>query len=273
LHQKVGLAPAVLPAHEGQSMNPQKDAYEDLTYMAAAVELEKEQEAEEVERRLRPMTAALREAVGAEKLKDMDEEEKFALYRSLVQSQAAKDAENNEGDAVLSKRSKAWKQKAQSLRNKQKVKRGLDAKAEQERSQKLLAKSVGEVGSILKEMKEKDELQKARKEYKESMRRKRKELEASEGVVPKHRKLGSGRFAEEAALLPDTEAAAKGLRAMPLKSSAVKERLSSIVRRGLLPPPNESSKEQRNRHKKRSNRQNNKRKFISPLMKDNLLLR
>lgn len=272
LHQKVGLAPAVLPAHEGQSMNPQKDAYEDLTYMAAAVEIEKEQEAEEVERKLRPMTAALKDAVGAERLKEMDEEEKFALYRSLMQQQSKEEA-NDDGEGAPVRKTKAWKQKAQSLRNKQKVKRDLDAKEEQARSQKLLQKSVGEVGSILKDMKEQDELNKQKKEYKESMRRKRKELEASEGVVPKHRKIGGGRFAEEAALLPDTEAAAKGLRAMPLKTSAVKERLSSIVRRGLLPAPNEANKEQRNRLKKRSNRQNNKRKFISPLAKDNLLLR
>jgi len=275
LHQKVGLAPAVLPAHEGQSMNPQRAAYEDLTYMAAAVEIEKEHDAEEVERKMRPMTSALREAVGAARLKEMDEEEKFALYRSLMQSQATKDAANDEGEtAPGGRKTKAWKQKAKALKNRNsKSKRDLGAKEEQARSQQLLAKSVGEVGSMLKDMKEKDELHKSRREYKESMRRKRKELEATEGVVPKHRKLGSGRFAEEAQLLPDCAAAAKGLRAMPLKTSAVKERLSSIMRRGLLPAANESSKEQRNRHKKRSNRQNNKRKFISPLLKDNLLLR
>ena len=46
LHQKVSNAPAVLPAHEGQSVNPQNEAYEDLACMAAAKELEREEEAE-----------------------------------------------------------------------------------------------------------------------------------------------------------------------------------------------------------------------------------
>merc|ERR1719188_1623706 len=77
LHQKVGVAPAVLPAHEGQSVNPDGEAYEDLACMAAAKELEREQEDENLDRKLHPMNHALRQAFGADEVKAMDDETKI----------------------------------------------------------------------------------------------------------------------------------------------------------------------------------------------------
>jgi len=45
------------------------------------------------------------------------------------------------------------------------------------------------------------------------------------------------------------------------------------MRRGLLPAHPENSKDQANRVKKRVSRAKQKKKVISPLLKDNLLLR
>mmetsp|Transcript_47554 Transcript_47554/g.83640 ORF Transcript_47554/g.83640 Transcript_47554/m.83640 type:complete len:420 (-) Transcript_47554:96-1355(-) len=272
LHQKVGLAPAVLPAHEGQSMNPQQNAYEDLACMAAAVELEKEREAEDQDRKMKPITHELRDLVGAEKLKGMEEAEKMQLYRSLVLKSAA-DADGSAAADKASPTKGQRKQKSQAQRNKEKKRRGVDAKEDQLRQQKRLEKSVGQVGSLLKDMKDRSEWEEKRREYRESMRTKSRELEATAGVLPKKRRLGGAKFEEEAAVIPDAAAAAKGLRAMPLQGGAVKERLASVMRRGLLPAHPENSKDQANRVKKRVSRAKQKKKVISPLLKDNLLLR
>jgi len=274
MHRKAGLAPAVIPAHEGQSMNPHREAYEDLACMAAAAQIEKEREDEELDRKMRPMTHALRDLVGEEKLKEMDEEEKMRLFRSLnvKETSGGLSGAHHDGEGGL-KGTRKWMQKSQSFRNRQDKQRDADAKEEQVNDQKALERSVGEVGNILKTMQEKADLQKSRKQYRESMRAKRRELEATTGAVPKKRKIGGGKFAEEAAAVPDADAGARGLRAMPLRTSALRERLSSVVRRGLLPPPAESSREKRHWYKKKSNKLKRSRKNISPLLKDNLLLR
>lgn len=274
LHQKVGLAPAVIPAHEGQSVNPHREAYEDLAFMAAAAELEREREADELERKMRPMTAELMDAVGAEKLKDMDDEEKIALYKKLHKRDGDAGEGEDEDGAAPSKRS--LKRKSQAYRNKLKRKKmfnGADSKIEQAEAQKRLDRSVADVPHMLKGMKEQDEFHKNRKLYRENLRAKRKEIEASEGVVPKHRKLGGGKYAEAAAIVPEAESGGKGLRSMPVITSAVRERLESVVRRGLLPPPSEATAEKQRWHKKKNNKLKRGRKFISPLLKDNLLLR
>jgi len=273
LHQCVGEAPAVLPAHEGQSMNPDASAYEDLACMAAARHLEQEREAEAADRKMRPMTHELRDVLGAEAVSKMSDEEKVAAYRNLV-CRTTTGAEDGE-DATCGKQAKAggrkgvW-EKSQAHRNKEKKRKLLDFKQAQKKAQKKLEKSVGEVGAMLKEMKEREEWLAARKKYRDEMRQNRRRLERTQGVVPKTRKLGRTRFAEEAMLVPDAEAASRGLRAMPLKgAAAVRERMSSIVRRGLVPAPPEASRSEQSRHKRRANRLKKSRKFISPLLRDN----
>merc|ERR1712087_333837 len=124
-----------------------------------------------------------------------------------------------------------------------------------------------------KEMREKSEFQKSRREYRVAHRAKALEDEAK-GVSSRFHRLGRARFTEEALVVPDAAAVSAGcMRSMPLKASAVKERLSSIVRRGLVPPPPEASKSEAKRHKSKANRVKNGRKFVSPLLRDNLLLR
>lgn len=270
-NKKEGRAPAVLPAHEGQSMNPHREAYEDLACAAAAAQLEREHEDEEIYRRMRPVTAALKDLVGPEKLAQLDEDEKLNLFRSL-QMKSAGTAEA-EGAGPGLKGATKWKQKAQALRNKRKRQQVADAIVDQAKDQRRLEKEVGEVNNILKEMEEADELRKTRKQYREAMRAKRRQLEETQGVVPKKRKLGGGKYAEEAAILPELEAGARGLRAMPLRTSAIRDRIASITRRGLLPPPSEASKEKVSWYKKKKNKLKRTRKHCSPLMKDNLLLR
>lgn len=274
VNQKVGLAPAVLPAHEGQSVNPQREAYEDLACMAAAAELEKEREHDETNRKLKPMTHELIEAVGIERFREMSEDEKFSLYKSLHSRKSAGDeADEEEGKLSEKARAKKWKQKSQAYRNKKKKKRGADSQAEQAKAQQRLDRSVGELPNMLKGMKEHDEWRTDRKKYRESLRAKRRELEATTGIVPKKRKIGGGQYVEEAAIVPDAESGAKGLRSMPLRASAIRERLSSVVRRGLLPPPSEATREKQNWHKRKNNKLRRGKKFVSPLLKDNLLLR
>jgi len=246
------------------------DAYEDLVCQAAAVELEREREVEALDRKMRPMTAELRDAIGQERLSGMDEHEKMSVYRTLCLKKAdelrAAEEEGGAGQTVK------WKGKSNALRNNRKKRRVIDAKEDQEKAQRKLEKTVGEVGSYLQGMKQKGEWEQNRKQYKESMLETRKQLEATEGVVPKKRKIGGGEFVEDATVMPDM-AAGPALRSMPLRTSAVRERLMSVSRRGLLPPPASNSKQTKSWLKKKNNKLRNSRKFMSPLLKDNLLLR
>jgi len=101
----------------------------------------------------------------------------------------------------------------------------------------------------------------------------RRQQEEVEGAVPKHRRLGRTRYADQALVVPEAPTGDKGLRSMPLKGSAIQERISSIVRRGLLPAPPEATRSEAVRRKKAGNKLKNSRKFMSPLLRDNLLLR
>lgn len=272
LHQKVGKAPAVVPAHEGQSMNPELKAYEDLAYVAAARELERERENEELDRKMRPMTHELRDAADAEALKEMSEEAKVNMYRSIVCSTSL---QGDSADAFVTPGQRARrqkKQKSQSFRNRAKKLKGMAEEERRRQAQRKLVRSVGEVGAILKDMKDQSDLQKDRKQYRESLKSEKRKLEESQGIVPKRRKLGRAAFTEETIVVPDAEAAAKGLRAMPLRGgTAIHDRVSSIMRRGLLPALPETSKSDIVRRSKKAGRLKRMRKFISPLLRDNLL--
>lgn len=268
LRQKPSAVPAVLPAHEGQSMNPEGAAFENLACLAAARELEREAEVEAMDRKIHPMTSELMDAKGVEAVRAMDEAAKVKAYRELVCPNAGDGEEEAE---PFSKRSKAQRIKAQSLRNKARKRKDIDEKQAQLRDQKKLTKSVGEVGNILKEMKEREDWLAERRAYKEEQHKKRKQMEL-EGVVPSTRRLGRTRFKEDAIAVPDSEAASKGLRSMPLpRGSAVKERLTSIVRRGLLPAIPEASRSETIRYKKKIGKLKRSRKHFSPLLRDNLL--
>jgi len=254
-------------------MNPHREAYEDLACMAAAAELERERDEEELSRKMYPMRHELIDAVGHEKFKEMSEEEKMALYRKLNKNNSSGSAEGLDAEGNYLKESKRWKQKSQATKSKKKRRKGLDAHEEQEKAKLRLEKQVGDVGTLMKGLQDESEWRQSRKEYRLSQRAKRKELESTEGVVPKKRKIGGGRYAEEAAILPDADSGARGMRAMPLRTSAIKERLASVVRRGLLPPPSENTRETANFHRKKNNKIRRSKKFMSPLLRDNLLLR
>lgn len=283
LHQKVGIAPAVLPAHEGQSMNPEASAFEDVACMAAAKQLEKEHELEAQDRKMHPVSHQLRDVAGNEAFRNMDEESRMALFKKLSYQRAGgavdedPGPEDGDGTVAVIRRMSALKKKSQAVRNSKKKQKHLDGLQKQRQERTALEKSVGQVGSLLKELKEVDELHGKRRKYKQELRAKR-AAEEKEGVsVPKkgHR-LGRNAFQEEEVLVPDSGAvgASKGLRAMPLQSCAVRERLSSIMRRGLLPPPaDHAAKGEAGRVKRRNARVKNGRRFVSPLLRDNLMLR
>lgn len=270
LHRAAGTAPAVLPAHEGQSMNPESGAFEELACMAAARELEREREEAALERRMRPMTHELREATGAEALKEMPEEAKVSAYRALLcPGAAAAGEEEGPGGGAAPGSKRSLRIKTQAKRNREKKRKNLDEQEAQRRAQRKLAKSVGEVGAMLKEMKEREAWLTERRAYRQAMRQGRVRLEATEGRVPACRRLGRSKFAEEAALVPDSTALGKALRSMPLKgSAAVKERVSSILRRGLLPPPPENSRAELLKMRMANAKMQRKHKFASSLMRD-----
>eukprot|EP00928_Gymnodinium_smaydae_P013263 TRINITY_DN14857_c0_g1_i1.p1 TRINITY_DN14857_c0_g1~~TRINITY_DN14857_c0_g1_i1.p1 ORF type:complete len:478 (+),score=143.71 TRINITY_DN14857_c0_g1_i1:92-1435(+) len=273
LHKKVGVAPAVLPAHEGQSMNPDINAYEDLACTAAASFLEKEKENAALDRKMRPLTHGLKEALGADAVKGLSETDKVEKLRGLVGSAAAEgDDDDEELDGSIGAPKKN-KQKSQSFRNKEKKRKVTDELASQETAQRRMEKSVGGVGALLKDIREQEEIQRKRKEQKAEIRREKHRLEAEEGVVPRERRLGKTTFVEQAAVIPDVASASRGMRAARLKGSAIHERLSSIARRGLINAPPEASKAELVRHSKKNARVKKSRRFISPLMRENLLNR
>jgi len=271
LHQKVSVAPAVLPAHEGQSMNPQSSAFEELSCIAAAKQLDEEREAANVNQKALPMSSALKDVLGEEKLQSMDEESKINAYREIAcpRGTAAAVASADQ-EKPFQRTVKKQIIKSQAHRNRERKRKDIDSKAAQLRMQKKLEKSVGEIGAIAKQMDAEDEYNQRRREYREEMKSTRKQTEAATGEVPKCRRLGRSKFAEEAIRVPSAGALGKGLRSMPLGSdAAVKERVSSIMRRGMLPAPPEASASEVSRVSGLLRRARKARKYVSPLMKDN----
>eukprot|EP00929_Paragymnodinium_shiwhaense_P045284 TRINITY_DN23150_c0_g1_i1.p1 TRINITY_DN23150_c0_g1~~TRINITY_DN23150_c0_g1_i1.p1 ORF type:complete len:426 (+),score=166.41 TRINITY_DN23150_c0_g1_i1:124-1401(+) len=262
--EKVGRAPAVLPAHEGQSMNPEHKAYEDLACTAAARELEREREAADLDRKIMPMTHELRDHIDAEELAKMDDETKLKKFRELTVGSALVD---EDGDDTVYKAGKG-RVKSQAQKNKTRRQKVVDVRESQEKAQKKLEKSVGEVGAILKQMKEEDRLRAEQKKYKEALRREKRSLEETEGVVSKRRRLGRTSFQEDALLVPDAEAAKKGMRSMPLQGGVIQDRLSSIMRRGLIPATPQASMSEKVRKEKKAGRLKRSRKFASPLARE-----
>jgi len=272
MHSKPSNIPAVLPAHEGQSMNPVDAAYEDVVCKAAAQQIGHEHKAEVAERKMQPITKELSDLLGEVKVEQMSEEEKMQAYKEHFCQTSSKEEdkcdENAEG-GIDAQQSRAVKIKEKSLSKRKKTARSKDLEGlrKQEHDRRKLEKSVGELGVIKKQLKEEEEQLQARREYRETMRAKRKQNEMEDGTVPHHRRLGKHKFRERAIIVPDAEGLHKGLRAMPLQQCAIHERLSSIVRRGMMPAPPQMNKEQVAKKRQERNRIKRSRKFISPLMR------
>lgn len=265
LHQKVGLAPAVLPAHEGQSMNPDASAYEDLACTAAARFVEDERQADELDRQMKPMSFALRDALGEDEVKGLDDAAKIEALRSVL-VKTSKEKEEDE-EMGISRRGRV---KSAAYRRKAKQAKIENEQMSWAQKEKKLEKQVGEVGAILKEMKQEAEIEEQRKTYRTNHEKAKRTLEETQGIVPKRRKLGRAAFKEEALVIPDAEAAAKGMRATPLKGSAIKDRLSSIMRRGLLPAQGQAEKSDIIRMGSKNAKITRGKRFLSPLLRDHL---
>jgi len=268
--EKISSAPAVVPAHEGQSVNPLATSYEDVACLAAAKQLEQEQEEEHRQRRSKPMTHELVDFFGEEAVKEMDEETKVLKYRELKCKVAT-----GEGDALEeggAGKAVKWKQKPQAQRNRERLRKKVEEKQRQVMAQRKLEKSVGSLGAIVKELKEQEKFYKERSEYRKALRGKRKEREETEGGIGKCRRIGRGHFQEDSVMVPASDAAEKGMRAMSVKGCAVKERLASMIRRGMSTPLPESNGSELFRRKKGVAQQKRKRKLVSPLLRENLML-
>merc|ERR1719191_605028 len=100
------------------------------------------------------------------------------------------------------------------------MRKDLDEIQAQQLASRKLEKQVGEVGAYLKEMREKSEFHKQRREYRAARKAEALENE-SNGASSRNHRLGRARFAEEALVVPDAAAASAGrMRSMPLKASA-----------------------------------------------------
>jgi len=273
MHSKPSKAPAVLPAHEGQSMNPMDAAYEEVVCMAAAQQIEREQDKEITERKMQPLTNELSDLLGKEKVEQMTEEEKVRAYKEhfyhVSSREEDQDDENNAGEAGSQSRAVKNKEKMQSKRNKTVRRKDLDGLQKQELERRKLEKSVGELGAIKKQIKEDEDQLQARRDYRERMLAKRKQSEMEDGKVPHNRKLGKHKFRDQTIIVPDSEGLNKGLRSMPLQSCAIQERVSSIMRQGMLPAPPQLTKDEVNKKRQERIRIRRSRKFISPLMRKN----
>lgn len=275
MHQKVGIAPAVIPAHEGQSLNPHAQAYEELVCMATAAELQHEQQESEQKRKDRPVTTELVDSLGQEKVDEMDEAARVEAWAALRQGGA--DTSTAQDDHLQRGQVKrSGKRKLQAARNKSMRNKTIFFKEGQKQTQRKLDKSVGEVGNILKELEAEEVWQKARRTYKNNLKENALELERKTGVVSKRRRLGRTLFSEESLVVPDVSAVGKGLR-QRLQCSAIQDRFVSIVRRGMLPPPPEKSASEvvRQKYLKDQSRRARKTKtrVISPLLQTSLLLK
>merc|ERR1719321_663283 len=125
---------------------------------------------------------------------------------------------------------------------------------------------------MLKEMKGKAEESKKKSSFKKEAKAREKALE-KKGIIKKM-KIGRIYYEENSADIGGAEDGKKGLRAAPLQSLAVQDRINSVFRRGMLQQPPASSKLQMHRIKKHTRAKLVKKKFISPLLKgeNNLLI-
>lgn len=265
LHQKVGAAPAVIPAHEGQSTNPETGAYETLACTAAAAYIEKEREQEMLDRKIKPMTHELLDAKGSEVVQGLTDAQKVETFRKLSCRSQEDDALADELQEVV--KDGPGRRKSQAQKNKLTKQRIFDEEMSQKQQQKKMEKAVGEVGFMLKELKAEEDMIKTRRKYKDTMKTEKLRLEKEEGVLPSKRRIGRTVFQERAMVVPDADAARKGLRGARLKGSAIHERMASICRRGLVADMPEATRSEQVRQSKVKARVKKSRKFISPLLR------
>lgn len=269
--KRISQAPAIVTPAEGQSINPSSEAYSELAFAITAQELEKQFQEQALDRKLKPVTHTLRELADPKELEGLDEKGKLALFRKLTlgaEKAEIKDDENEKdgkASVVVGKNGVLQKRKTQAERNKEKRRKLQEQKQKQEAEQKKLGKSVGAIGTILKEMKSKVEEGKAKTALKKEAKAREKELE-KKGIIKKM-KIGRIYYEEAGPDIGGAEDGKRGLRAAPLQSLACQDRMNSIYRQGKLQQPPANSKLQMHRIKKHTRAKLVRRKFVSPLLK------
>lgn len=279
LGKKISDAPAIVVPHEGQSINPSAENYDDLAFKITADEMEKQFQEQALDRKLKPVTHTLRELADPKDLEGLDEKGKLELFRRLTLGADSHEIQDNdaeqgeEGSITIGKNGVLQKRKTQAERNKDKRRKLREQQQLKEQKEKKLSKSVGAIGSMLKEMKTKSEDSKTKAAFNKEAKARDKELE-KKGIIKKM-KIGRIYYEEKSADIPESaDAGKKGLRAVSLRGQAIEDRISSVFRRGMLQQPPASSKLQMHRIKKHTRAKLVKRKFISPLLKgeNNLLI-
>lgn len=248
LHQKVGKAPAVLVAGEGQSINPQKKAHDDLVNRVVIQQLHCDRAQQRLDDAICPKETADVKATTNE----------------------AADADNSleDNDNYLVKKSKQCK--GIQFRNAKRRRRLVAVVEAQAKRQERLDRSVDMLPSFLKKFRDDEIFQASRKQYFKAMRARNAQLEKIKGIVPKGRRLCKTKPQAEHVVIPEVSSS---WRTAPLNANPALERTASLTRRGMilgqavaLPHVVTQQKEQN----LRSRRIWKVRKTLSPLVKASL---
>lgn len=271
LGKRISDAPAIVVPHEGASINPSQDVYSELAYSITAQEMEKQFQEQALDRKLKPVTHTLRDLADPKELEGLDEAGKLALFRKLTLGAKAaeiaddEDQEGGDDSVTVNANGVLQKRKTQAERNKDKRRKLREQQQLKEAQQKKLGKSVGAIGTLLKDMKAKADDSTTKTAFVKEAKARDKELE-KKGIIKKM-KIGRIYYEDKTADIGRVDDGKRGLRAMPLQSLAIGDRMSSVYRRGMLQQPPASSKLQMHRLKKFTRAKLVRRKFVSPLLK------
>lgn len=182
-----------------------------------------------------------------------------------LKTRTRKKNESEGASVTVDKNGVLQKRKTQAERNKEKRRKLREQEQLKEAKEKKLGKSVGAVGAMLKDMKAKAAESEEKQKFKKEAKARDKELE-KKGMIKKM-KIGRIYYEEKGADIGGADDGKKGLRAAPLQSLAIQDRIGSVFRRGMLQQPPPSSKLQMHRVKKQTRAKLVRRKFVSPLLK------
>lgn len=258
--EKTCKAPAVIVADPGQAVNPASTDQEELLFKAAAVNIAEENAQMDLNRRIKPMTAKLVDALGIEEVRKMTDSERLAKYQELMRP--AGDDIPVESALVGKKERKTTHQKNKRERHLLKLKQESIAK-----KRKLFHKSIAQVPSMLRELKTEEQNRVARKEYTDTMKRVAAEQEAK-GNVERPKRIGRLRFKEAALDIPQGKNAT--LRSV-VPTIVVAERINSIYRRNLIEQRSENTRFTLRRMKHQARKKVKNKKLASSLQRSLLL--
>eukprot|EP00357_Protocruzia_adherens_P018071 CAMPEP_0114992574 /NCGR_PEP_ID=MMETSP0216-20121206/12019_1 /TAXON_ID=223996 /ORGANISM="Protocruzia adherens, Strain Boccale" /LENGTH=414 /DNA_ID=CAMNT_0002356059 /DNA_START=31 /DNA_END=1275 /DNA_ORIENTATION=+ len=246
-HQRESAAPAVTVPLPGQSYNPSNDDHEDLMQLAACEEVKREQERLRVLQDLQPRKFKAHDQV------EGDESEGYSEDSSDEEAEENEGNDNEEEADVIPKGVDADLQRLTKDQLRKKQSKNIRDKLEKQVNQeKTLSKQIGQVGSILKDMKKDERDRKTKKD--EINRIKDLELEKEKmGYLSKPKKMGKYAYNPKPVDLQLGDDLSSSLRGVKRVGDVVTDHFDGLYKRGLL--------EQKNANKKKKKDFKNNKKF------------